>query len=35
MTGVIQLGDKDDKGDIKLGAWDARQEEIRNNLKNK
>ncbi len=33
MTGVTELGNKGEKGEIKLGAWDKRQEEIKNNLK--
>lgn len=31
--GVVELGSGNQGGEIKLGAWDKRQEEIKNNLK--
>lgn len=35
VAGVTELGAEDKGGEVKLSAWDARQKEINDNLKNK
>jgi hypothetical protein len=35
MQGVAELGAENNGGEVKLSAWDARQKEINDNLKNK
>lgn len=35
MNGVAELGAKGEQGDVKLSAWETRQQEINNNIKNR